>query len=53
MLDSIRCIVNLMEMVLVGERFTVTDMATRIPATRFRAKLISKENPTSCSAAAP
>ena len=48
MLDSIRCSISLMQMDLGGEKFTVTDMATRIPATRFHAKLISKENPTSC-----
>ena len=37
----------------VAKNFTVTDMATRTPATRFLAKLISKANPTSYSAAAP
>lgn len=48
MLDAIRCTISLMQGVLGGKKFTVTDMATRIPATRFHAKLTSKGNPISC-----
>jgi len=51
--DSINCSINLMQMVWDVEKFTVTDMATRTPATRSHAKPTSKENPTSYSAAAP
>jgi hypothetical protein len=36
----------------MAKKVTVTDMATRTPETRFPAKLTSKENPTSYSAAA-
>ena len=50
--DTIECSIDLAPVVLGGEKFTVTDIATRTPVTRSPAKLTSKGNPTSYSAVA-